>query len=156
MPAAANLRSCQDSRKKPRESPNTSGRISTTSGISVAMKRMSGAPVGDLEQVLPVATSRQRARQALELCRVDVAAAKRDLLRAADLQPLAALERLDEHRRPQQRLVRAGVQPGDPAAEELDVQRAALEVRPVDVGDLQLATRGGRERGGDLEHRVVV
>src|SRR5262245_18264251 len=102
MPAAANLRSCQDSRKKPRASPKTCGRMSTTSGISVGRKRISGASARDLEQVLPVAAARQLARQALELRCVDVAAPEGDLFRAAHLETLAALEGLDEHGRAQQ------------------------------------------------------
>ena len=46
---------------------------------------------------------------------------KCNLFRAADFQALAILDRLDEHRGLQQRLVRAGVEPGDAAAEQLDL-----------------------------------
>src|SRR5205814_941264 len=37
-----------------------------------------------------------------------------------------------------------------------DVELAALEVRAVDVGDLELAARRGLEARGDLQHAVVV
>ena len=46
----------------------------------------------------------------------------------------------------EQRVVRAGVEPGEAAAHDLDVELAALEVDAVDVGDLELAARRGLER----------
>jgi hypothetical protein len=46
---------------------------------------------------------------------------------------------VDELRGLEQRVVRAGVEPGGAAAEELDVQLAALEVEAVEVGDLEFA-----------------
>ena len=49
----------------------------------------------------------------------------------------------DEFGRLEQRIVRAGVEPGEAAAEHLDVQLAALEIDAVDVGDLQFAARRG-------------
>src|SRR5262249_16277163 len=42
------------------------------------------------------------------------------------------------------------------AAEAFDVQRAGLQVRPVDVGDLELAARRRPESGGDTGDLVVV
>ena len=47
----------------------------------------------------------------------------------------------------EQRLVRAGVEPGDAAPEQLDVQLSALEVGAVHVGDLELAARRRLQRG---------
>src|SRR5205807_478850 len=55
-----------------------------------------------------------------------------------------------------QRLVSTGVEPGDPARQFLDVQLAPLEIHPVDVGNLQLATRRWFETGGDVDDLVVV
>ena len=50
----------------------------------------------------------------------------------------------------------AGVQPCDAATEDLHAQLAASQVLEVDVGDLVLAASGGTQRGGDVEHGVVV
>ena len=50
----------------------------------------------------------------------------------------------------------AGVEPGRAAPELEDVQVAALEVDPVDVGDLELAPGRGLEVLGDLDHLGVV
>ena len=66
-----------------------------------------------------------------------------DLLDAGDLEPLARLDGLDVVGRLDQRLGRAGVQPGEAAAEDLDAELAAAQVGAVDVGDLQLAPRRG-------------
>jgi hypothetical protein len=59
--------------------------------------------------------------------RGDEAHIERDLLRAGHLQVLPLLDRLDEGRGLQESLVGAGVEPGHPAAELLDVQLAARE-----------------------------
>ena len=50
----------------------------------------------------------------------------------------------------------AGVEPGEAAAQQLDLQLAALEIAVVDVGDLELAARRRLEAGGDVEDAVVV
>src|SRR5262245_5471517 len=86
----------------------------------------------------------------------DEAARKRDLLDAGDLQPGALLQRLHELRRGQQRRRRAQVEPGHAAAERRDVELAVVEVRLVDVRDLQLAAVRGLEVAGDLHHLLVV
>jgi hypothetical protein len=46
--------------------------------------------------------------------------------------------------------VGAGVEPGEAAAEQGDLQRAAVEVEAVEVGDLQLAARRGLEVGARI------
>ncbi len=84
---------------------------------------------------------------------VDETGAKRDLLRAADLESLARLDGLDEHRGAQQRFVRAGVEPGDAAAQHLHAQRLALEICAIDVGDLELAARRRLDAGRDVRRR---
>src|SRR5690349_21016578 len=99
MPPVSNLRSSQDSRKKPRASPNTFGRINTISGIAVGSNSIShDLTAGDLEQIGSVACLRQWQGQLFQLRGIDVAGAKCDLLRATPLQALAALDRIDEHR----------------------------------------------------------
>ena len=52
--------------------------------------------------------------------------------------------------------MRARIQPGEAATESLDVELAAAEIGAIDVGDLQLAARGGFQSGRDLEHLIVV
>src|SRR5579872_2874771 len=81
----------------------------------------------DLPEVLAVRAAGVELRELLHLAGVDPALQEGDFLDTGDLQSLASLERLDELRRRQQRLVGAAVQPGDAAAEELDSDVAALE-----------------------------
>ena len=69
-----------------------------------------------------------------------------DLLGTGDLEALALLQRADEFGRLDQRIRRAGVEPGEAAAEPLDLQLAALQIEPVEVGDLQFAARRGLQR----------
>ena len=79
-----------------------------------------------------------------------------DLLRAADQQPLPMLDRADELRRLEQRIVGSGVEPGIAAAELDDMKLSQLQIAPIDVGDLQLAAGGRAQPGGDVEHGIVV
>src|SRR5256885_2365098 len=79
-----------------------------------------------------------------------------NLLEAGADQPLPRLDRLDEGGRLQQRLVRAGVEPGHAAPELLDVQPARAQIRGVDVGDLELAARRGHQPVRHLDHARVV
>src|SRR5690606_35565374 len=79
-----------------------------------------------------------------------------DLLEARDLEPLPLLDRGDEVGRGEQRVVRAGVEPCEAAAQPLDVQRAALQVPAVHVRDLELAALGGLKRGRDVRYALVV
>ncbi len=50
----------------------------------------------------------------------------------------------------EQAVVRAGVEPGEAAAQHLHVELAALQIDAVDVGDLQLAARRRRDVGGEV------
>src|SRR5690349_13520536 len=86
--------------------------------------------------------------QAREGAVVDEALAPGDLLRAADLQTLPILDRLDELRRAQQAGGRAGVEPGVAAAELLDREPPFFQVVRVDIRDLELAARRTRDRRG--------
>jgi hypothetical protein len=81
----------------------------------------------------------------------DVALAQCDLLRAGDAQALALLQDLDEMAGLDQRGMRAGVEPGEAAAEHLDKQVATLEIDLVHVGDLDLATRRRLDAGRDVD-----
>ena len=96
------------------------------------------------------------ARQVLDLRGRDESHPVGDLLDAGDLEPLPGLDGLDVVGGLDQRLGRAGVEPGEPAAEPLDAELAALEIVAVDVGDLQLAPRRGLQVRGDLDDLVVV
>ena len=95
-PAAANLRSSQDSKKKPRESPKIWGRIRMTAGISVGSNSISRVPAYDLEEVHAVVRPSERPGDALELLNINKPAAESDLFRAADLQSLPTFDHLDE------------------------------------------------------------
>src|SRR5437870_4693885 len=108
------------------------------------------------QQVLPVGIVLHRLGDAHDVVRRDVAHAVRDLLDAGDHESLALLDRLDERRGLQERLVSPRVEPRDPAAELLDAELPAAEVRRVDVRDLELATCRGRETRRDLHDPVVV
>src|SRR5262245_605942 len=91
--------------------------------------------------VAGVAAAAQFGEPRLDLVDRDVAEAQRDLLRAAELEAGAALDRGHELGSFEQRVHRAHVEPGIAAAHALDVQRAGLEVAAVEVGDLQLTAR---------------
>ena len=79
-----------------------------------------------------------------------------DLLGNAHRQVLGALHRADELPRLEERLHGAGVEPCEPAAEGDDRQRPVLEVHAVEVGDLELAARGGLDLFREFAHAGVV
>ena len=66
------------------------------------------------------------------------------------------LDGADEAARLVEALVGPRVEPGEAASEPLDLELPALEIDPVDVGDLQLAARTGGKARGDVEHLIVV
>src|SRR5438093_10567562 len=108
------------------------------------------------QQVLAVRVVAHRLGDALDGARADPAHAIGDLLEAGDHHALPRLDRLDEGGRLQQRLVRAGVEPGHAAPELLDVQAVRAQIRGVDVGDLELAARRGHQPVRHLDHARVV
>lgn len=69
---------------------------------------------------------------------------------------LPLLDGADEFARLQQAVMRAGIEPGIAARHAFDLELAEREIGVVDVGDLELASRRGLHRGGDVEHAVVV
>ena len=91
-----------------------------------------------------------------ELVIGEEAAAPRDLLGGADLGALAALDGAHEVGGVVEGVEGSGVEPGAPPREDLDEQTPLLEVDPVQVGDLQLAARGGLELRGDIGGTPVV
>ena len=67
--------------------------------------------------------------------------------------PWPVLDHADKVGRIHQRIHRAGVQPGIAAAQQLHIQRAVLQIHPVQIGDLQLAAgRGLYLLGHTLPH----
>ena len=80
-------------------------------------------------EILPVRAFAEARDQALELGDVDEAEVEGDFFRAADLEPLALLERPHEARRVDQRVGRSGVEPGEAASHALDVERRRLRDR---------------------------
>src|SRR5262249_20966078 len=100
------------------------------------------------EKILPVSAFDHRLGQGFELVDGDVSKPVGDLLRAGNLQSLAALNRLNEESGFEQRIVGARIEPRHPAAHELDLELACFEVEPIQVGDLELAARAWLQRSG--------
>src|SRR5688572_21746484 len=94
-------------------------------------------------QVFAIAILDHRLRQALEFPGGYVAHAKCDFLGTRDLQALTPFERLHEVRGVDQRVVCAGIQPRMPAPHHQNVKLVPLEISPIDIRDLQLASCRG-------------
>ena len=103
---------------------------------------------GDLPQVLAVDRLAVGLRGLLQLGGGDPAVLPGDLLGDGHGQVLGVLHGADELRGLVQALHGAGVQPRVAAAEGDDGERPLLQVHPVEVGDLQLAARGGLDLVG--------
>src|SRR5262249_40212915 len=110
----------------------------------------------EVEQVTPVPALEQRIGELAQLTLADQAGPPRDLLHAADLEPLPLLDDPDELRGLDQRMEGSGVEPGGAAIEHGDGQLAAAQVGVVDRGDLQLAAGTRGEPARDLDHAAVV
>src|SRR5262245_29137916 len=95
--------------------------------------------IEELQQVPPICRLAVSGRQAAELIASYKTFHISVLLRAADQQPLPMLNRSDELRCLEQRIVSSGVEPGVAAAELDDMKFPQLQIAPVDVGNLQLA-----------------
>lgn len=76
---------------------------------------------------------------------VDPAVLVGDLLEDGDGRVLGALDSSHELAGLVEALHGAGVEPGVAAPEGHDAERAVPEVHPVEVGDLELAARGGAD-----------
>src|ERR1700730_2824737 len=66
------------------------------------------------------------------------------------------LDRSDELRGFQQRIVGSGVEPGVAAAELYNMHLPPLHVAPIDIGNLQLTTSGRAQLSRNVEHRIVI
>ena len=108
------------------------------------------------QQVLPVRALPQPLRLSPHFVGGDQSKQVRDLLGAGDLEPLPQLDLLDEVRGAEERLLRAGVEPGVAASELLDGELAHLEVAAIEVGDLQLAARRRRQILRQLDDALIV
>lgn len=108
------------------------------------------------QQVLPIAIFLERLGQALYLGRVDKTFSVGNLFGAGHLEALPVFNGFDEIGSFDQRLVRARVQPGITPAHHLDRQGIALQVQPVDVGDLQFTPCRRLEVCRHVDHGMVV
>src|SRR6187401_1844363 len=97
-----------------------------------------GLLVEHLEQVASVAAA-DLIREPSDVLRGDVTKAIGDLLQARHHQALSLLDALHEIGGVEKRFAGAGVQPGNPATEFLDVERPLFQIRAVDIRDFQLA-----------------
>src|SRR5258707_1297702 len=78
-----------------------------------------------LDEIGAVARLHERLRQCRHLRVVDEPHAPGDLFRTADLKPLAMLDRADEGAGFEQRVVAAGIEPGEATPEGLDEELTA-------------------------------
>src|SRR5690349_19292113 len=109
--------------KKPRSSPNTCGSTRSTSGIFCGVTFTSSpAPLDEFDQILTVARLLERLGQGEHLFLREPALVEGDLFGTRHLETLAMFDGLDEGRGLHQRVVRAGVEPGYAAAEDLHAQ----------------------------------
>src|SRR4051794_28388181 len=98
----------------------TSGSMMRTSRSSVGTRRTSALGLDEEEQVLAVRARLHRARETQNVRTGDVPHAARDLLEARDHESLPLFDGVDVIRGLHQRVVRAGVEPGDATRELLD------------------------------------
>ena len=87
---------------------------------------------------------------------VDVSGAIGDFFGAGNLESLALLDGLDESCRFEERVVRAGVEPGHAASHELGMEVSKLKIAAVEVGDLEFVARGRLERAREVDDAVVI
>ena len=89
---------------------------------------------------------------------VDPTLAKCDFLRTGDFNTLPMFDGCNELTGLKDRFMRAGIEPGIAAAEDLHVEPARFEISAVYVGDLQLAARGwfhaSRNVGGFVVEKI--
>src|SRR5215510_10927060 len=111
---------------EPRRSPTPpvncrriSGSIAPTSGVWIRH---------EVEQVAGVLVALHPLGEPHQVLGRDIPLTVRDLFRAADHLSLPRLDRLDEGRSPQERLVGAGVEPGKAPAELFDMQLAPAQI----------------------------
>lgn len=82
--------------------------------------------------------------------------AETDFFEAGDFQALAIFDDGDELPGLEEGIVGAGVEPRSAAAEEFDVEVAALEIEAVEIGDLEFSALRGLEAAGECDDIGVV
>src|SRR3982074_1412974 len=110
----------------------------------------------DSKQICAISRLCQRLREPRELLGIYVTRTEHNFLRATYLEPLSGLDGLNKRGGLEQRLVSAGIQPCDASPEEFYLQSAPRQVSTIDVGNLELAPGRRRQRGGDINNRVVI
>ena len=153
MPASTNRPWFQVSEKNPRPSGKRCGVSSFTSGMAVVSTIMPIVLSASSIKTRPEFGLAELTRLGAQHVVVDVAHAERDFLGAADQHAGARLDGLHERRGLQQRIGRAGVEPGAAARQALDRQQPRLEVDPVEVGDLQFAATRRANRSRQIADR---
>src|ERR1700761_6313681 len=78
-----------------------------------------------------------------------------DFLGTRDVQSLSFLQSLNEHRRLDETVVRAHVEPGEAATHPFDLELAPLKISGDNVCYLQFATPGRLQASGDLDHHLI-
>src|SRR4051812_30173564 len=87
----------------------------------------------DIEQILSISRFPVRARRVEQLLGRNKFQIERDLFRTSDAITLPLFDDAHELARIHQRCMRAGIEPGEAAAENLDMQALALEIGEIDV-----------------------
>src|ERR1700677_2744529 len=93
------------------------------------------------QQILPIAALCDLSRQQTQLLCIDISQPIHDLFRTGHLQSLPLLNRMDEHRRVQQRVVRPRVEPRDAPSKHLRAELSPLQIPPVHIRNLELPAR---------------
>src|SRR6202044_2587973 len=155
--------------KNPRASPNPCGSMTVTPAIGAATNFIArtaalsrtgpsrlAALAHDPHEIFAVSALGERLGELEQFIRVDETVAPCDLLHTGDFEPLPLLD--DAHEDPgiEQRVVGAGIEPGGSTSQSLDVQRALLEVRSIQIRDFQLASGGWLQRSGESARARVV
>src|SRR5215207_8928862 len=91
----------------------------------------------DLAQVSAVTGFAEPLNVGFEARSIDPALPESNFLQAGDLEALPIFDDADELSSVEQRIVRAGIEPGGTATEDFDVKFARLEIESIEVGDLE-------------------
>ena len=109
--------------------------------LEAALSVSIGLLVHQAKKILPVFSVRDRSRLIAHLLGVDISESERNFLEASDLETLPRFHDLHEIGGLQKGVGRAGIEPGNSASDPLHMELAALEISPVEIGDLQLPAR---------------
>src|SRR5947208_3274519 len=112
--------------------------------------------IGHELEIFAVITFRQAIYDGAERRLVDEACAKRYFLKTGDLQSLPMLDGGDVVAGLEQACLRAGIEPGHAAGEQLHVQLVSIEIHLVQIRDLQLAARRWFQLTAEIDHPLVI